>query len=262
MDWLVYWFMFPVCIVIAATATFSGISGAALMMPFFLIGFPLIGAPRLSTVAAIGAALFVETSGFGTGVYHYFRRRLADVVTARRLIIVTVPVAVAGAVLAHHAPVTWLRLGYGVIMLGVAWLLFPGDDQGSERQSAVACPCLVCQSECATEDCPENERRELRTTDGTMYRWCPRQLGAQVVVSGIGAFLTGLMSTGVGEATLPTLVRRSRVHCVRPPFCVTIAGRSFPQKIRGRRCPRLIRASIPPTDTFSRPFLSARIFMM
>ena len=29
MDWLVYWFMFPACILIAAVATFSGISGAA-----------------------------------------------------------------------------------------------------------------------------------------------------------------------------------------------------------------------------------------
>ena len=70
MDWFVYWFMFPACIVIASTATFSGISGAALMTPFFLIGFPLMGLPRLSTVAAIGAALFLETSGFGAGVYH------------------------------------------------------------------------------------------------------------------------------------------------------------------------------------------------
>src|SRR5216684_6675545 len=210
MDWFVYWFMFPACILIAATATFSGISGAALMTPFFLIGFPLMGVPRLSTVAAFGAALFLETSGFGTGVYHYVRRRLPDVLTARRLIIVTVPLAVAGAVLAHHAPVTWLRLGYGTAMLGVAWLLFPGDEQGSERRSTVACPCLVCQSECGTEDCPENERRELRAADGTRYRWCPRHLGAQVVFSGIGAFLTGLISTGVGEATLPTLVRRSR----------------------------------------------------
>src|SRR5258708_34808845 len=32
----------------------------------------------------------------------------------------------------------------------------------------------------------------------------------QIVLSGIGAFLAGLISTGVGEATLPTLVRRSR----------------------------------------------------
>lgn len=73
MDWLVYWFMFPACILIAGIATFSGISGAALMPPFFLIGFPLMGIPALTTLAAIGAALFLETAGFGTGVYHYFR---------------------------------------------------------------------------------------------------------------------------------------------------------------------------------------------
>jgi uncharacterized membrane protein YfcA len=34
---------------------------------------------------------------------------------------------------------------------------------------------------------------------------------AQHVFSGIGGVLAGLISTGVGEATLPTLVRRSRV---------------------------------------------------
>lgn len=58
MDWLIYWFMFPACVVIAGVATFSGISGAALLTPLFLIGFPLIGVPRLTTVAAIGTSLF------------------------------------------------------------------------------------------------------------------------------------------------------------------------------------------------------------
>lgn len=65
MDWLAYWFMFPACIVIAATATFSGIRGAALLTPLFLIGFPLLGVPCLTTVQAIGTSLFLETSGFG-----------------------------------------------------------------------------------------------------------------------------------------------------------------------------------------------------
>lgn len=35
--------------------------------------------------------------------------------------------------------------------------------------------------------------------------------GSQRMLSGAGAFLAGLISTGVGEATLPTLVRRSRL---------------------------------------------------
>lgn len=215
MDWFVYWFMFPACIVIAATATFSGISGAALITPFFLIGFPLMGVPRLSTVAAIGAALFLETFGFGAGVYHYLRMRLIDVRTARSLAAVTVPVAVIGAVLAHHAPATALRIGYGVAMLGVAALLVQDGgregDAGATRRPAAPCPCLVCESECSASDCPDAQRRQLRARNGTTYDWCPKHLAAQHVFSGVGAFLAGLISTGVGEATLPTLVRRSRV---------------------------------------------------
>ena len=214
MNWSVYWFMFPACIVIAAIATFSGISGAALMTPFFLIGFPLMGVPRLSTVAAIGAALFLETSGFGAGVYHYVRMRLIDLRMARSLAMVTIPVAVAGAVLAHHAPATALRIAYGVAMLGVAALLVQGSDPGEVRRGrrpTTPCPCLVCESECSDADCPAGQRRTLRASNGTQYEWCPRHLMAQHVFSGIGAFLAGLISTGVGEATLPTLVRRSRV---------------------------------------------------
>ena len=202
--------MFPACIVIAATATFSGISGAALMTPIFLIGFPLMGVPRLGTVEAIGAALFLETSGFGTGVYHYLRMRLVDITTARLLIVVTVPLAIIGAVLAHYAPITLLRLGYGVAMLGVAWLLYRGDSETPQRRAAQPCPCLVCESECSAVDCPDGASRELRTRKGLTYRWCPRHLGSQRIFSGAGAFLAGMISTGVGEATLPTLVRRSR----------------------------------------------------
>jgi uncharacterized membrane protein YfcA len=210
-DWFAYWFMLPALIMIAAIANFSGISGAALMMPLFLVGFPLLSVPRLSTVGAIGAALFIETSGFGTGVYHYRRLGLAEIRTARSLLVVTVPLALAGALLAHQAPATLLRLAYGLAMLGVAWLLFPGGEREPGRRASVPCPCLVCDSECATEDCPEAQRRELHAANGATYRWCPRNLGMQRVFSGMGALLTGLISTGVGESTLPTLVRRSRL---------------------------------------------------
>jgi uncharacterized membrane protein YfcA len=130
--------MFPACIVIAATATFSGISGAALMTPFFLIGFPLMGVPGLSTVTAIGAALFLETSGFGTGVFYYTRQGLADLKTARMLLVATLPLAIIGAVLAHYAPITVLRLGYGVAMLAVVWLLFRESGSAGKRRRSRA----------------------------------------------------------------------------------------------------------------------------
>ena len=37
MNWTVYWFMLPVCITVASVAMFSGIGGAALLTPIFLI---------------------------------------------------------------------------------------------------------------------------------------------------------------------------------------------------------------------------------
>ena len=86
MDWIVYWFMLPACVGIAGVAMFSGISGAARLIPLFLIGFPLLGAPQLTTVAAVGTALLLETSGFGMSVYRYLHFRLVDTRTARYLI--------------------------------------------------------------------------------------------------------------------------------------------------------------------------------
>jgi hypothetical protein len=47
---------------------FSGISGAALLTPFFVLGFPVMGVPTLTLVQAIGTSLFLETSGFCSGV--------------------------------------------------------------------------------------------------------------------------------------------------------------------------------------------------
>lgn len=78
-----------------------------MLMPVFLIGFPLLGVPTLTTVAAVGMSRFLETSGFGTGAYRYLRRGLVDTVTARRL-------ALGGAVMA------------GLISTGVGEATLPG----------------------------------------------------------------------------------------------------------------------------------------
>lgn len=123
MDWTIYWFMLPVCIAIAGVAMFSGISGAAMLIPVFLIGFPLLGIPQLTTVEAIGTSLLLETSGFGTGLYRYFRLRLVDSVTAWRLIALTLPLGMLGALASAQAPVQALRLGYGVGMVALAVIL-------------------------------------------------------------------------------------------------------------------------------------------
>ncbi len=204
--WLVYWFMLPVCIVIASAAMFSGISGAAMLMPVFLIGFPLLGVPTLTTVAAVGMSLFLETSGFGTGLYRYLRRGLVDTVTARRLAVVTVPAAILGAVAARWVPPDGLRIGYGVLMLGLAVVLLQEAGRGEDdAEPAPTGPGPGAVSD-GDEDC-----RRIETRDGLVFQYRLRGLPGQRALSGAGAVLAGLISTGVGEATLPGLVRRSRI---------------------------------------------------
>jgi uncharacterized membrane protein YfcA len=134
--------------------------------------------------------------------------RLADLRAVYSLVEITLPLGVAGAILAHYAPAHYLRIGYGAAMLGVAWLLHGGNRSG--RPAPQQCPCLVCQSECSYADCPPSQRRKIRAASGRDFEYCPEHLGQQRLFSGVGAFLAGLISTGVGEATLPTLVRRSK----------------------------------------------------
>ncbi len=218
MSWTVYWFMFPVCIMIATAAMFSGISGAALLTPTFLIGFPLFSVPRLGTVAAIGTSLFLETSGFGTGLLRYLRARLVDLKTAKSLILLCFPLGVLGSLAASHVPADLLRIGYGIAMLGLAYVLLqdskkgkrPSDEPTVGPGAPEPAPLVVCESDEAHPNCGEGEHRQLRAANGKVYDFCAHGLRLQRAISGGGALIAGMISTGVGEATLPPLVRRSK----------------------------------------------------
>lgn len=58
--------------------------------------------------------------------------------------------------------------------------------------------------------CPRRVPRRIEAADGRSFEFCAHGLRGQRLLSGLGAFLAGLISTGVGEATLPGLIRRSR----------------------------------------------------
>ena len=52
-DWTIYWFMFPVAMCVATTAMLSGIGGAAMFAPIFMIIFPILGPEySLQSIAA------------------------------------------------------------------------------------------------------------------------------------------------------------------------------------------------------------------
>src|SRR5262252_735455 len=248
MDWTVYWFMLPVCILIASVALFSGISGAALLTPTFLIRCPLFGVPRLTTLAAIATSLFLESSGFGTGLYRYLKMRLVAHKTARSMVLITLPLGALGSIVALFVPVLILKIGYGVAMLGLAYLLAsdkpepapagapirsvggasgaparPGLIGGPDQPPRVL---IVAESEHVHALCSQGEHRRIEATSGKVYDFCAHGLRLQRVLSGGGAVVAGMISTGVGEATLPALVRRSRfpVPVAAATSAVIVAG--------------------------------------
>ena len=126
MDFTLYWFMFPVAIVVATLAMLSGIGGAALFTPIFILLFPLLGPEYVlhSTIAAISAALITQTFGFFSGFIGYYRRQLIDFALAGRILRVAVPVGVFGALTATYVHDSVLLAGYAMLVAILAIVMW------------------------------------------------------------------------------------------------------------------------------------------
>ena len=126
MDFTLYWFMFPVSILVATCAMLSGIGGAALFTPIFILIFPLLGPEYTlnTTIAAIAAALITQTFGFLSGFIGYYRRRLIDFTLAWRIIRIAVPVAVLGALTAGIVHDSILLASYALLVAALAFVMW------------------------------------------------------------------------------------------------------------------------------------------
>ena len=205
-----YWFMFPVSILIATTAMLSGIGGAAYFIPVFWIIFPLLGPEYvIGDAQVIAAALFTEVFGFSSGFVGYFRKKLIDFKVGRIFVLFSAPVAIGGAVLliANIIPGVYLQLVYGLMMLCIAYLLYKG--QGPEEILEIA----AVKQKKGLFAAPQRkgEGRQIIDNRGTRHHYYfhrPRWGTFPLV---FGGFLTGLVGVGIGEVTIPLLVRRYRV---------------------------------------------------
>ena len=202
MDFTLYWFMFPVSMLVATTAMLTGIGGAALFMPIFVLIFPLLGPeyPLASPVAAIAVALLTKTFGFSSGFVGYYRKRLIDFALSKSFLVVSVPAGIAGALLAHSVNPTLVKLGYGVLVLILAWILL---SHGHATEMPV-------DAEDEAEENPQSKfSRETIARDGTRYHY--DHYKAKPAPTGLGGFLTGLLSVGMGEVVMPQLVKAGKV---------------------------------------------------
>lgn len=206
MDFTLYWFMFPVSILVATMAMLTGIGGAAYFVPIFWIVFPLLGPEYvIGDAQVIAVALFTEVFGFSSGFVGYYRKQLIDFRIGRTFFPYTVVAAVTGAIIliAGWIASAYLQLLYAFMMLFVAYLLYSGaEDSGTPLPTGEnSMPATAFGV-------------ERRTVDnlGNIYSYQfhpPRAVGGLVLA--FGGFLTGLVGVGIGEVTIPLLVRRYRI---------------------------------------------------
>lgn len=180
MDFTLYWFMFPVSIGVATCAMLSGIGGAALFTPIFVLLFPLLGPEYAlaSTFAAISTALLTQTFGFVSGFIGYYRRRMIDFDLALRFIRISAPVAVIGALVAHIVHDAILIAAYAMLVFVLAISMLFLRLQQAPRPNF---------------DSPTSR---------------PKLSAGDFALTGLGAFLTGMVSVGIGEVIVSRLTKR------------------------------------------------------
>ena len=212
MDWVQYWFLFPLAMAVATTAMLSGIGGAAMFTPIFLVVLPLLGPdyPFGSFAAAIGVAVLTQTFGFTSGFIGYYRKRLIDYSSAWPFIAAGVPLAIAGGLLlARSKPYeNALFAAYAVLMFVLSVALF--------RRRAVVPVTGPSPTAFAAN------AKSITDHRGRTYSYTAPRIGDGVALTGLGGFLTGLLGVGIGEVVLPQLVTKHRV-----PFPVAAATSVF-----------------------------------
>lgn len=211
--------MLPACIVIAALAMLTGISGTSMLTLFLIMVFPFLGVPILTPAQAIGMALLTEFFGFISGVAGYHRRRLIDYRTGWKLIAVSVPTVVVFSFLSQYTPRGLIIIAYGIMMILLAAFLAFSAPSNVRNAHLKILPKAVALTPRRRE---AKEERVIKSRDGTEYRYkvCD-QLGGNLITAA-GASMEGLVSVGLGELEMPNLVKRCKI-----PVAVSAATSVF-----------------------------------
>ncbi len=72
MNFIEYWYMLPISVLIATIAMAGGVEGSTFFAPIFMLGL------GLEPEVAVGVGLMTEVFGFASGLFAYISRRLID----------------------------------------------------------------------------------------------------------------------------------------------------------------------------------------
>jgi uncharacterized membrane protein YfcA len=188
--------MFPVSVVVATVAMASGVEGATVFSPIFILALGL--PPHV----AIGAGLITETFGFASGLYAYSRKKLIDYRLGLALLVVTVPTSILGSFAAGLVPAVVLKtiLGVGLMVVAASFLRSPTAADVSYLDRGIR-----------AQYGDDNAETVLVTAEGEEIRYtvCNRTEG--MTIAGLGSLFMGMVSTGLGELNGYFLLQRCRV---------------------------------------------------
>lgn len=170
MDWTLYWFMFPVAIFVATSAMLSGIGGAALFMPIYVLIFPLLGPqyPFETTILAVIVSLITMSFSFASGVSVYAIKRQIDYKLAFGFLAISIPMAFIASMIAPFLDDRILLTIYSILIMGVAFSIFRAKPGTTNKKSGIL----------------------------------------SHLMTGIGGFTTGAASVGIGEVVMPQLMAK------------------------------------------------------
>ncbi len=197
MEWLEFWYLLPASVAIATIAMSTGIGGAVFFSPLFMVGL------NLSPHTAVGAALLTELFGFSSGLYAYIRAKLIDYNLALNLLIVSVPLGIAGALFADTFPDALVKSIFGVGILVIGSQLYQAYRNEQKEKQAV--------KEETTGFASEQHNRYLIDKEGNTYYYTIKQRWLGRLLASVGGFFIGLISVGLAEILEYRLVAQCRV---------------------------------------------------
>ena len=189
------WWVYPAALCIAALAISTGISGALFFVPFFLL---VVG---VSPAQAIGGGLMTMIFGTGSGTFSYVRQGVVDFTIVKSLLLVTVPFAMAGAVLALLSDPDALRVLFGVMLFALAAFLLWSNLRRARADAVRPVP---------VEMRPAFHPNDtvVHARDGREYRYIRPGRTVSQALGAAGALVQGFMGAGLPEATTTQLVLR------------------------------------------------------
>lgn len=215
-----------VSLVICVTVCALAMEAAVLFTPAFLYLFPgvVTGFPSLTVNEAIGLALFVEFFGYTSSVSGYWYRNQIDFNAAAKILVITVPLAVAARAGSYVVPSQGLLLLFGGLLVVLSAVLYYSHEHGGTR-ACMLCGDTLAIMEGRVEYCCNAQAEGTGVTDGGQPDYMPRTtvrsrqnegtaLRFDVLDKGLKAIagvLAGLLGIAVGELTNTMLTVRKRL---------------------------------------------------